>query len=310
VVRARTGVSHHAPHEPTEVPSVQIAVTTPTGNVGRHVVPMLLRAGVRPRLLARDPDRLDPAIRGLVEAVAVDQRDPAEVAAATRGVDALFWVDPTAGGEDPLGAYDRATASVAHAVSENRIGRVVFQSSVGAEKRRGVGEIDGLARTEEALDASGAAVTHLRCGFFFTNLNLQLEALRAGTVPVAVRVDQPMPWVAPRDIAEVAVGRLLSAEWSGRCVQAVHGPEDLSWRGVAAIISETTGRDIQARQIADETMAELLRAGGMSDALAAAVLEMSTGMRDDFVPEQPRTALSTTPTPLAAWVYSELRHRL
>ena len=38
-----------------------------------------------------------------------------------------------------------------------------------------------------------------------------------------------MAWVAPRDIAEVAVTRLLSDAWSGRCVQAVHGPADLTW---------------------------------------------------------------------------------
>jgi len=37
---------------------VRIAVTTPTGHVGSHVVAMLVRAGVRPLVLARDPDRL------------------------------------------------------------------------------------------------------------------------------------------------------------------------------------------------------------------------------------------------------------
>lgn len=50
------------------------------------------------------------------------------------------------------------------AVTANRIGRVVFQSSVGAEKRHGVGEIDGLAATEVALDGLDVDVTHLRCG--------------------------------------------------------------------------------------------------------------------------------------------------
>ena len=45
---------------------MRIAVTTPTGNVGRHVVTGLIRAGVRPLVLVRDPARLDPAIAGLV----------------------------------------------------------------------------------------------------------------------------------------------------------------------------------------------------------------------------------------------------
>jgi len=55
-----------------------------------------------------DPSRLDPAIRGEVDAVAVDQYDDDAVTAATAGVDALFWVDHTTGSDDPLADYDRA----------------------------------------------------------------------------------------------------------------------------------------------------------------------------------------------------------
>lgn len=289
---------------------MRIAVTTPTGHVGRHVVAMLVRAGVRPRVLLRDPGRLAPEIREEVDAVPVDQYDADTVVAATRDVDALFWVDPTNGSEDPLADYARATVSVVRAVTENGIGRVVLQSSVGAEKRHGAGEIDGLARTETALDGAGVDVTHLRCGYFFTNLDLQLDALRAGTLQVILPLDQPMAWVAPRDIAEVAVTRLLSPAWSGRCVQAVHGPADLTWRQVAEILTAATGRRIGVERITDDSMRAQLRQAGMTDGLVEAVLGMSPGLREDFVPEQHRTVRTTTPTTLAAWAYDELRHRI
>ncbi len=289
---------------------MQIAVTTPTGNVGRHVVSALVRAGVRPRVLLRDPSRLAAGITGEVDAVKVDQYDADAVVAATRGVDALYWVDPSTGGEDPLADYTRATTSVVRAVTENRIGRVVFQSSVGAEKRRGAGEIDGLAHTEQALDDTGVDVTHLRCGYFFTNLELQLDAVRAGLLQVVLPLDQPMAWVAPRDIAEVAAGRLLSSAWSGRCVQAVHGPADLSWRQVASILTAATGRRIGVERITDDDMRARLHEAGMPDGMVEAVLGMSTGLREGFVPEQPRTVRTTTPTTLAAWAYDHLRHRL
>ncbi|MFE9407936.1 NAD(P)H-binding protein [Streptomyces sp. NPDC006704] len=286
---------------------MRIAVTTPTGNVGRHVVTALIRAGVRPRVLARDPGRLAPDVRGEVDAVRVDQYDADAVAAATRDVDALFWVDPTTGGQDPLADYARATASVVRAVTENRIGRVVFQSSVGAEKRHGAGEIDGLAHTESALDGLGVDVTHLRCGYFFTNLDLQIDALRAGKLQVILPLDQPMAWVAPRDIAEVAVGRLLSPAWSGRCVQAVHGPADLTWHQVAGILTAATGRRIGLERVTDDAMRAQLRRAGMTEGLVEAVIGMSTGLREDFVPEQPRTVGTTTPTTLAAWAHDHLR---
>ncbi|TDQ04461.1 NAD(P)H-binding protein [Labedaea rhizosphaerae] len=286
---------------------MRIAVTTPNGNVGRHVVPMLVRAGVRPLVLARHPDRLGPDLLAEVDTVTVDQRDPDAVVTATAGVDALFWVDPSTAGPDPLGDYALATEAVARAVRENGIARTVFQSSVGAEKRHGVGEIDGLARTEEALDAIGSAVTHLRCGFFFSNLVLQLEAIRAGEIPIILPPDQPMAWVAPRDIAEVAVTRLLNTEWSGRHVQAVHGPADLSWARAAEIVSAVLGREVRVRRIDDAAMRSLLGASGMTDGLVEAVLGMSTGLRGDFVPEQKRTVHTTTETTLAAWAYEVLR---
>jgi uncharacterized protein YbjT (DUF2867 family) len=286
---------------------VRITVTTPTGNVGRHVVEMLVRAGVRPTVLARDPARIDPAVLERVDAVPVDQRDTDAVVAATKGTDALFWVDPPTFADDPSADYALATDAVARAVSENQISRTVFQSSIGAELRHGAGEIDDLARTEERLDATGASVVHLRCGYFFSNLLLQIDAVRAGVVPIVLPADQPMPWVAPRDIAEVAVSRLLSDGWTGRRVQAVHGPADLSWAQAAAIVTDATGHPVRAERITDDEMRGLLAGYGMSDGLVEAVMGMSTGMRDGFVPEQARDVTTTTPTTLGSWAYDVLR---
>ena len=95
--------------------------------------------------------------------------------------------------EDPAAAYAELGAVAARAVVANAIPRTVFQSSVGAERRHGVGEIDGLGRAEELLDATGASVLHLRCGYFFPNLTMQLDNLRDGVVPVLLPVDHPMP---------------------------------------------------------------------------------------------------------------------
>ena len=113
-------------------------------------------------------------------------------------------------------------------------------SSVGAEKRHGVGEIDGLAGTEVALNALDVDVTHLRCGYF-TNLLLDVDAVRQGRLTTVLPPDRPMSWVTPRDIAEVASLTLLNTQWHGRRVQAVHGPQDLSWRQVAETLTAQVG---------------------------------------------------------------------
>ena len=182
----------------------------------------------------------------------------------------------------------------------------MFQSSVGAEKRQGAGEIDGLARTEQLLDDTGASVLHLRCGLFFTNLLLDPTALDGGVLRVTWPVDLPLPWVDPRDIGDIAAARLLATDWSGRHVQAVHGPEHLSYAAAAAVISRATGRPLRAEQIPDDQMRAGLRAAGLGDVQVEAFLGMSTGLREEFVPEDDRTILTTTPTTLASWAHEHL----
>jgi uncharacterized protein YbjT (DUF2867 family) len=267
---------------------------------------MLVRAGTRPLLLTRHPDRIAEELRPYVDIAPADSQDAAEVVAATRGVDALYWVDPSVMSEDPLADYARATDALVRAVEENGIRRVVFQSSVGAEKRHGAGEIDGLAATELALDALDIDLTHLRCGYFFSNLLLDPEALKAGRLQTVLPLDAPMAWVAPRDIAEVAALTLLNQDWTGRRVQAVHGPADLSWSKVAEILTRELGREVVVERIADDDMRQGLLSAGMPPAMADAVLGMSTGLRDDFTPEQERSVATTTPTALASWVREEL----
>ncbi len=285
---------------------MRIAITTPNGHVGRHLTRVLIRAGVRPLLLMRDPARVDDELRDAVDVAQADSTDAGQIAAASRGVDALYWVDPPPSSEDPLSDYARTTEALVAAVKRNGIRRVVFQSSVGAEKRHGAGEIDGLAGTEMALDGLGIDVAHLRCGYFFSNLALQADAIRAGRVPVLLPLDSRMSWVAPRDIAEVAAGLLLNPSWSGRRVQGVHGPADLSWNEVADILTSELGRPVSAARIADDEMRDIYLSAGLSPAAADALLGMSIGLREDFIPEQPRTVVTTTPTTLKAWVREEL----
>jgi uncharacterized protein YbjT (DUF2867 family) len=269
---------------------------------------MLIQAGVRPTLLARHPAKLDRATSERAYVVEADLSDAGAVVLATRDADALLWVapptdDPSA---DPVAWYARLGANAARAVTENGIGRTVFLSSIGAEKRSGAGEIDGLARTEEVLDATGAAVLHLRCGYFFTNLLGNLDSMREGVLKAPMAVDYAQPWVDPRDISEIAAARLLSAGWSGRHVQAVHGPEDLTLTRVAEIISEVTGRRVRAETISQDTLRRSLRAAGLGDKQVEGMAGMSAVLRPDFVAEDQRSILTTTPTTLAAWAQAHL----
>jgi uncharacterized protein YbjT (DUF2867 family) len=284
-----------------------IAITTPTGHVGSRVVRLLLQAGVRPRVLVRDPARLDAGTRDRVDIRRGDLTDPAYVREAVRGARTVFWVDPTPHtADDPVGTSERTAAPLAEAARAGDVARVVLLSSIGAEKRHGVGHIDGLARIEELLDATGADVLHLRCGYFFTNLAAGLDGLARGVLTTSVRPDTPMRWVDPRDIGDVAAARLLNEAWRGRVVQAVHGPEDLTFPRVAEILTAALGRPIRLEVVGDDAVRDALRAAGLPPAAVEGIVGMTTGSRD-LVPEQPRDVVTTTPTTLAAWAYACLR---
>jgi len=273
---------------------------------------MLIQAGVRPTLLARHPARLDRATSEQADVVEADLSDVDVVVRATRNTDALLWIEPPTAdpSADPVAWYARLGANAARAVTENGIGRTVFLSSIGAEMRSGAGEIDGLARTEELLDATGATVLHLRCGYFFTNLLGNLDSMRAGVLKAPMAVDYAQPWVDPRDIGEVAAARLLSAGWSGRHVQAVHGPEDLTLSRVAEIISEVTGHRVRAETISKEELRRSLRSAGLGDKQVEGIAGMSAVTCEDFIAEDKRSILTTTSTTLAAWAYVNLRPAL
>ena len=288
---------------------MNIVVTAPTGNVGSRVARLLIQAGVRPRLLARHPARLDQALREQADVVEADLSDADAVVRATRDADAQLWVaPPTADPDaDPVAWYARLGANAARAVTENGIGRTVFLSSIGAEMRTGAGEIDGLARTEELLDATGATVLKLRCGYFFTNLLGQVDSIREGVLKLPMALDFAQPWVDPRDIGEIAAARLLSAGWSGRHVQAVHGPEDLTLSRVAAIVSQATGHPVRAETMTEDALRRSLQSSGLGDKQVEGFVGMSAVMRDDFIAQDKRSILTTTPTTLAAWAHVHLR---
>ena len=287
---------------------MKIVVTTPTGNIGSQVARGLVRAGERPLLLARNPAKIDSDLLPYVDVRQVDLQDSDAVVRETQGAEALFWLNPpNYGSADPIGNYVKSGESGARAVTENGIPRTVFVSSEGAQLGAKGGLIEGLSRTEQLFDTTGQSVVHLRAGFFFTNFLWSVESLRQGFLAAAAPANVSLSYVDPRDIADVAVGRLLSTGWSGRHVQPVHGPTNLTFAETAKILGEVLRKPVQYVEAKDEDVrAGLLAAGFMSPETIEAFLQMYRGLREDFVSEDPRTPLTTTPTTLAAWAQANL----
>jgi len=287
---------------------MSIVVTTPTGNIGSKLVHNLIRAGVRPTVIVRNAARLDPGVRDLVDVREGDQLDLGFVRQATKDAEALFWLTPPDNSaEDPVARYAEFGRVATEAVRTNEIARVVHLSSVGADRRQGVGLIDGLGQSEEALNATAANVVHLRAGFFYENFLAQADAIRhTGAVYFAAPADSEFVYVATRDIAEVAAGYLLNRNWTGRFSQGVYGPRNLTFAEAAAELSRGLGREVRHVEVSDEQAEQTLLGFGASPRTAQGYVQMFRAFREDQNLPDPRDATSTTSTSLAAWALESL----
>ena len=283
---------------------MRVAVTAPTGNIGRPLVERLLEAGAGPDLvlLARHPEKLAHAAARGAAVRAGSLRDAAFVAEATRGADVLFWLTPPNYAAPDLRAwYGALGRNAAAAIEANRIPRVVHLSSIGAQLERGTGPIVGLHDVEAMLDAVCPNVTHLRPAAFFQNFLWQVPSIKGmGAIFMPVAGSARSAMVDTRDVAAVAAERLLDAGWTGRSTWGLHGPADVSYDEAAATFSAATGRRIAHVQITPEQAREALLGMGMSPDAADAMLDLYRAVSDGtLVSEEPRSPATTTPTTLA-----------
>ena len=115
----------------------------------------------------------------------------------------------------------------------------------------GRGEPEAL-NAEDALKASGADWTILRCSWFNQNFSesFLVGSLLAGEVALPA-ADIAEPFIDAEDIADVAVAALTQAGHS-RQTYELTGPQAISFPAAVAAIARATGRDIRYTSISPE----------------------------------------------------------
>ena len=202
--------------------STNFAVIGSTGKTGRRVADLLEAQGHPVRHLAR---RTSPAF---------DWEQPEHWAAALQGVDRLYAAyvpDLAAPGSEA------AIARLAEVAHEAGVQRIVLLSGRGE---------DGARRCEEILLASNVPATIVRASWFAQNFTEGVLSDAPVTGVLALPAgDVREPFVDVDDVAAVAVEALTGAgpDHEHR-VHEVTGPESLTFSEVAAMLSETTGREI------------------------------------------------------------------
>ncbi|MEV8635517.1 NAD(P)H-binding protein [Streptosporangium sp. NPDC051023] len=207
-----------------------------TGKTGSRVVR---------RLTGRDlPVRIGSRSGG----VPFDWEDPATWQPALQGVRAVYmsyYPDLAVPGAP------EAIGSLAELAVAGGARRLVLLSGRGEEE---------AGAAEEALRASGADWTILRCSWFNQNFSESylLDPVLAGQV-VLPAGQVPEPFVDADDIADVAAAALTDDRHVGE-VYELTGPRLLTFADAVAAIAEASGRDIGFVQVSAEEYASALLA--------------------------------------------------
>jgi len=290
---------------------MSIVITGATGNIGHVLTQKLVDAGAEVAVIARHPEKLDASLR---EKVAVRQgnlNDAAFVEDATRDADTLFWLTPPdITVADPYTYYQELGEIAAQAIRKNKIERVVFISSVGAQYPK-AGQISGLGVQEKLIGDAAPNLYILRCGFFMENFLGQLDTIRNdGAIYAVARPDIAIPVIATKDIAERAAQVILDTTWTGHRIAGLQGPADLTYPQAVEILGEAIGKPVKYVQVTEEQFVGSLLSRGVGEAVARAFGELYASINVPGIVAEPRTPETTTPTTLQEWASAVLKPAL
>ena len=286
-----------------------IVVTTPTGQIGHHVVRDLLGAGEPVRVIARDPGRLPQEVAERAEVVQGNHNDRDVTMAAFQGADAVFYVVPPDAATDDVRAHYRAFAqAAAAAITARSVRRVVAVSTLGRGYPKEAGHLSAALEAEPVLEGTGVHYRSLAMPFFMDNLMNQAAALKEhGTIHMPNSADQELLTIATPDIAGVAVRLLTDATWTGQEAVPVVGPDRLTPAQMAGVLSEVLGAPIRYQQTSIEEYAATLSQYGMSRAWVQGLADMAAAQNDGIYSHRQPGPETVGPTTFRAWAESVLK---
>ena len=289
-----------------------IVVTTPTGNIGRHVVRDLLNADEPLRLIVRDPSKLPRDVRDKVEIIQGSHGDAAALDQALRGADAVFWLCPPSPAPTPAAATVDFARPGAEAMRRHGVTHIVAVTTLGRDTpwQERAGNATGSIHIVDLLRTTGAAVRGIALPAFMDNALRMVGVIREGRMPGPIAPDKKLPHTAARDSGAAAAGLLIDRSWSGQEDVPVLGPEELSYADLATIVSDVTGREVRYEHQSYEAYKEAAMTRGLSDAFAQGYVDMLRAKEEGMDNVASRATAVIGATSFRQWVVEELQPAL
>ncbi|MET0637665.1 MAG: NAD(P)H-binding protein [Chitinophagaceae bacterium] len=275
---------------------MKFIITGSLGNTGRPLTTGLLEKGHLVTVISSRSER-KKEIESLGADAAIGSLEDLDFLTATvAGADAVYLMfPPNFAVPDSSEYYRRVGENYANAIRHSGVKRAVHLSSYGAHLEKGTGFITGSHIVEQILNGlDNVAVTHLRAGYFYTNLFNFAEMIRtAGFIGSNYGGDDPLILVHPLDIAAAAAEEMLRTS-SGKDVRYVVSDERTA-DDVAMTIGAAIGKpDVQWVRFTDEQALESLLKNGLPPHVAANFVEMGAAihsgiLRGDYELHKPET---------------------
>lgn len=232
-----------------------------TGQQGSSVASALLDAGWRVRAVVRDPstERAQQLADTGVETVAGDLADPVSLASAFSDAYGVFSVQPSSGQAD-TGVTDVDEVawgiSVADLAQAAGVDHLVYSSAIAAGSTpTGIGHFDTKSRIEEHIRGLDISSTIIRPASFMEILLLPGMGLADGQFSFLMHAEQPIQFVAVRDIGLVVAEIFSSpADFIGHTI-SIAG-DSLTGDQLAHHLGNRMQRSITYRRIDDDVLAQ------------------------------------------------------
>lgn len=260
---------------------MKITITGSLGNIGRHLVDILIKQGHEVSVISSSSERASEIEHLGAKALIGSIFDVPFLTASFSGVDAAFLMTPpNLGGQHIVENTANAGKAYATAIKSAGLKKIVMLSSVGADFDAGTGPIRGLHQIEEIYKAlRDVHITFLRAGYFYTNFYNDIPLIKkAGIEGSNFPAEIKIPLVDPLDIATAAADALQNSE-VGHHVRYIVS-DYVSGAEIAHTLGAAIGNpNLPWIEFTDEQALDGMLKAGLPTEIASLYVEMGQAIR-------------------------------